>query len=258
MGGNIPSFPWHCSTLPVSFTLAFIALVVAEGSGGKDARSSGFWAKKLDASSGLQERSSVALSPAVDVGADTFTTPEAELTAMLTKGPTNRRPSEELAASQHAALKQALQDVREPNGVSSGMQRKRPWHQGTGAVEAAREVYAFAPRTWDTHLNQFNEKHARDAEQRSTTGFAMKLDALISHLNTTIVNAPKKRGGGGGIYGRAAQPHQEGEMTKSVKRERQRLVEQLLAQRKELLRLSPPAAKQLVASMKVRGFVVGA
>jgi len=97
-----------------------------------------FWAKKLGASGGLE--------PATSTGA---TTPHAALTEALSTGPTNRRPAEERAEREHAALKEALQNLTSQSGGGSASSRqirrhtdgelppprKRPWR---GNVEAGR------------------------------------------------------------------------------------------------------------------------
>jgi hypothetical protein len=96
-----------------------------------------FWAKKLGASGGLE--------PAINAGA---TTPHVALTEALSTGPTNRRPAEERAEREHAALKEALQNLTSQSGGGSTSSRhirrhtdselpprKRPWR---GKVEASR------------------------------------------------------------------------------------------------------------------------
>ena len=176
-----------------------------------------FWANKLAGRSGLR-----AEAPATSVDADA-PTPEAVLTEALSTGPTNRRPVEERAELEHAAIKEVLQDMSRLGDSRAHrdrqLPRKRPW-RGSGDWSTGGAMAPAAPRTWDAHLQSFNEKHGRDAEERKKADFVARLGKLVSHLNATIVNAPKKQvasvphvcrgsmakgggGDGGGAVGRA-------------------------------------------------------
>ena len=190
-------------------------------------------------------------------GASAATTPEAALTEALSAGPTNRRPEQERAESARDALRQALYDVNEQDTSrrsnyrnSEGKNvRKRPWNEGSHFMSAV------APRMWDTDLQSLNDQHGRNAEQRRRTDFVSNLDKLIAHLNTTILAAPKKRGNGGrglfgGYTGRPDLQTQQG-MTTTEKKERKKLMEQLVVQRSDLESMPLPEALKLISSLQV-------
>ena len=157
-----------------AFLVALACLAAAVASTPATAAASSgadFWAQKLAGRGGLRPDTPAA-GQQVGVGAPT---PEAALTDALSSRPTNRRPAEERAEREHAAIKEVLQDMGRLGGSSGSgdrrrkLPRKRPWGGG-GELE-----------------------HGRDAEERRKADFVAKLGRLISHLNATIVSAPKKQ-----------------------------------------------------------------
>ncbi len=180
-----------------AFLVALACLAAAVASTPATAAASSgadFWAQKLAGRGGLRPDTPAA-GQQVGVGAPT---PEAALTDALSSRPTNRRPAEERAEREHAAIKEVLQDMGRLGGSSGSgdrrrkLPRKRPWGGG-GSWSTGAAIAPVAPRTWDTHLQSFNEQHGRDAEERRKADFVAKLGRLISHLNATIVSAPKKQ-----------------------------------------------------------------
>lgn len=175
--------------------IALACLAAAEASTPSAARNGAdFWGQKLAGRGGLRP-DTPATSKQVGVGAPT---PEAALTDALSSGPTNRRPAQESAERERAAIKEVLQDMGRLEGSAGSAEhrrqllRKRTWG-GKGGWSTGAEIAPVAPRTWDTHLQSFNEQHGRDAEERRKADFVAKLGRLISHLNATIVSAPKKQ-----------------------------------------------------------------
>ncbi len=185
---------WSRPAFLVALRLACLAAAAAStpataaASGGAD-----FWAQKLAGRGGLRPDTPAAGQKA-GVGAPT---PEAALTDALSSGPTNRRPAEERAERELAGIKEVLQDMGRLGGsVATAdrrrqLPRKRQWGEGGWSTGAA--IAPVAPRTWDTHLQSFNEQHGRDADERRKAEFVAKLGRLISHLNATIASAPKKQ-----------------------------------------------------------------
>ena len=212
-----------------------------------------FWASRLDPRAcmlpaGAGERQHDCTSPAAP-------TPEAELTQLLSSGPTNRRPAQEMAEREHAALRDTLTVVRDlgrrGSRPSSGEpSRKRPCREAAGGERGV--TYAVAPRTWDTHLQRVNTELTLKAEQRKRETFVTSLDKLISHLNATVVAAKKieKRGKGrSGVYSAPRAP-EPGQLTKSVRREREKFIRQLAVHRKHVALVPLPAASELVSSLQ--------
>jgi hypothetical protein len=199
-----------------------------------------FWASRMGGSAGLQPEAT-ANGPGGH-GA----TPEAALTDALSTGPTNRRPAEERAQRESIALQDALVGVQQSreDGHAHGLQPRKKLR----SERPASTMYAVAPRTWDAGLQSLNAQYASDANARQQSAFLAKLDKLISHLNATVHAAPRKKVARGGMYGPPKQ--QEQGLTKAAKREREKLVQQLVKQKGELQRLPQAEAKELMVSMQ--------
>ena len=204
-----------------------------------------FWASRMGGSAGLQPEATAA-------GLDGHAvTPEAALTDALSTVPTNRRPAEERAERESAALQDALLGVQQSreDGHAHGQQPRKKARSERPVSERPRgTMYPVAPRTWDAGLQSVNAKYASDANERHQSAFLAKLNKLISHLNATVHAAPRRKVAKGGMHGPPRQ--QEQGLTKAAKREREQLVQQLVRQKSELQRLPQAEAKDLMVSMQ--------
>lgn len=109
-------------------------------------------------------------------------------------------------------------------------------------------MFAVAPRVWDSGLQSLNARFATGEKQRLQEDFVAKLDKLICHLNTTAHATPERRSRRKSMCG---PPETEVQgLTRGARKERKKLVHQLVTQKKELELLQPAEAETLIASLR--------